>query len=201
MTLSKCLNLILELHSMQSLMLNLLKKLKQRKLQLKKLKLLLREMTKMKTAREAAEVVEVEEEAEVKSKTGEELTVKKKEEDTEEEVIEEEVTEEEETGEVETMVLMPKVLRPSKLVVIEILEGEAEEEAEVIEAAGEALTVKKEEEDGEEPTVKKKEAVTDLELAEEEVKDLQEEVLVKKLTEIFQELLLQPQSQLRLRNE
>ena len=111
---------------------------------------------------------------------------------TEEEAREEEEKEEEVeevTGEEETMALMPKDLRLSRQAEIETTEVEGEEEAEVTEAAGEVLMVRREE------------VVTDQEPAEAEVKDLQEEVLVKKSTETSQELPQQPSNLMRTESE
>ena len=137
-----------------------------------------------------------EEEVEVvKEVPGEVPMVKKEEEVTEGEVIEEEVKEGEETGEEETLASMPKDLKLSKLVEIEIPEGEAVEEV-----PGEVLTAKREEEvtEVEEPRVVR-EVEKDHKLAEEEERDHQEEELAK--VEIFLELPLPQLDQLRLRNE
>ena len=166
----------------------LLLKLKLKKLLLKKPNLPL--MVKME--REAVGGVAVVEEAEakkVKEVPGEALTVKKREVDTEVTEVKEVIEEEGETGEGEITVLMLRDSRQSKLVVIEILEAEAAEEVEVTEAAGEELTAKNEE------------VETDQEPAEEEVRDHQEEELVKRPKEIFLELQPPLLSQPRLRNE
>lgn len=140
------------------------------------------------TGREAAEAVVAAAEAEAIKAIGEAAKAKKaREVVSEEEATEEEV--EEEDGEEGIMASMLKDSKQLKLVVIETLEEEAVEEAEEIEAVGE------------EPTVKREEEVTDQEPAEEEVKDLQEEELVKKPMEISLELPLQPPNLTRLRNE